>query len=168
VGEGLSFRKRPRRTPSPRWGGWRPPDLNRGAPGGVKLSPHPSVARATPDRLTDNERFGVAAHYGNFEGASGLGLSLMGVHSETISSPQNDRVAISGGFGVDFDRGRATMSMAAGSACNGPADLGEESLPATRGMRTGLNRSQQRRPCSASRRARRWRPRPWRTVPSLS
>ena len=54
-----------------------------------------------PD-LTGNERFGVAMNYGNFEGASALSWSGMGVLGYDVLS-RGDRVAISGGFGVGFE-----------------------------------------------------------------
>lgn len=62
-----------------------------------------AMAMQNPD-LVGNERFGMAANYGNFQGASGLGLSLMGVLGNNFVT-QNDRLAISGGVGVGFDYG---------------------------------------------------------------
>ena len=58
-----------------------------------------------PD-LTGNERFGVAMNYGNFEGASALSWSAMGVLGYDVLS-RGDRVAVSGGFGVGFEDGNA-------------------------------------------------------------
>jgi trimeric autotransporter adhesin len=62
-----------------------------------------AMAIANPD-LTGNEKFGVAANYGNFEGANALGMALMGVLGHNFVTA-NDRVAVSGGFGVGFDNG---------------------------------------------------------------
>jgi hypothetical protein len=62
-----------------------------------------AMAMQNPD-LTGNERFGMAANYGNFEGANGLGMSLMGVLGNNFVA-KGDRLAISGGFGVGFEEG---------------------------------------------------------------
>jgi trimeric autotransporter adhesin len=62
-----------------------------------------AMAITNPD-LTGNEKFGVAANYGNFEGANALGMALMGVLGHNFVTV-NDRVAVSGGFGVGFDNG---------------------------------------------------------------
>jgi hypothetical protein len=63
-----------------------------------------AIAMQNPD-LTGNERFGVAANWGTFESANGLGVALMGVLGHNFLS-QNDRVSVSGGFGVGFEEGR--------------------------------------------------------------
>ena len=65
-----------------------------------------AMAMQNPD-LVGGERFGVAANYGNFEGASGLGATLMGVLGNNFITV-NDRVAVSGGLGVGFDNGRGS------------------------------------------------------------
>ena len=62
-----------------------------------------AMAIQNPD-LVGSERFGVATNWGNFEGANALGLSLMGVLGNNLIA-LNDRVAVSGGFGVGFDYG---------------------------------------------------------------
>jgi hypothetical protein len=62
-----------------------------------------AMAIGNPD-LTGNERFGVAANWGNFEGANALGAALMGVLGNNFVA-KGDRVAISGGFGVGFSEG---------------------------------------------------------------
>ena len=62
-----------------------------------------AISIENPD-LTGNERFGVAMNYGNFEGASALSWSAMGVLGYDVLS-RGDRVAISGGFGVGFEEG---------------------------------------------------------------
>jgi hypothetical protein len=61
------------------------------------------MAITEPD-LTGNEKFDVAAHYGNFDGANALGAALMGVLGNNFLV-EHDRVAISGGFGVGFSQG---------------------------------------------------------------
>ena len=75
--------------------------------GKMSDSASPGVALAismeNPD-LTGNERFGVAMNYGNFEGASALSWSAMGVLGYDVLSG-GDRVAVSGGFGVGFEDG---------------------------------------------------------------
>ena len=60
-----------------------------------------AISMENPD-LTGNERFGVAMNYGNFEGASALSWSAMGVLGYDVLS-RGDRVAFSGGFGVGFE-----------------------------------------------------------------
>jgi hypothetical protein len=62
-----------------------------------------AMSMQNPD-LVANERFGVAANWGTFEGANALGMSLMGVLGNNFVT-QNDRVAVSGGFGVGFSTG---------------------------------------------------------------
>jgi hypothetical protein len=62
-----------------------------------------AISIENPD-LTGNERFGVAMNYGNFEGASALSWSAMGVLGYDVLS-RGDRVAVSGGFGVGFEDG---------------------------------------------------------------
>ena len=59
-----------------------------------------AMSMQNPD-LVGNERFGMAANWGAFEGANALGMSLMGVLGNNFVT-QNDRVAMSGGFGVGF------------------------------------------------------------------
>jgi hypothetical protein len=60
-----------------------------------------AISMENPD-LTGNERFGVAMNYGNFEGASALSWSAMGVLGYDVFS-RGDRIAVSGGFGVGFE-----------------------------------------------------------------
>ncbi len=62
-----------------------------------------AISMENPD-LVGNERFGVAMNYGNFEGASALSWSGMGVLGYDVLRP-GDRVAVSGGFGVGFEEG---------------------------------------------------------------
>jgi len=62
-----------------------------------------AVAMQNPD-LTGSERIGVAANWGTYENANGLGMSLMGVLGHDFVS-RGDRVAISGGFGIGFETG---------------------------------------------------------------
>jgi hypothetical protein len=62
-----------------------------------------ATAMQNPD-LVGSERIGIAANWGTFEEANALGLSLMGVLGNDFFM-ENDRVAISGGFGVGFDSG---------------------------------------------------------------
>jgi hypothetical protein len=63
-----------------------------------------AISMENPD-LIANERFGVAMNYGNFEGASALSWSAMGVLGYDVLS-RGDRVAVSGGFGVGFENDR--------------------------------------------------------------
>jgi hypothetical protein len=62
-----------------------------------------ALAMENPD-LTGNERFGVATHWGTFEGANALSFAAMGVLGHDFIT-KGDRVAVSGGFGVGFDDG---------------------------------------------------------------
>jgi trimeric autotransporter adhesin len=62
-----------------------------------------AISIENPD-LVGSERFGVAMNYGNFEGASALSWSAMGVLGYDVLSP-GDRIAISGGFGVGLQEG---------------------------------------------------------------
>jgi autotransporter adhesin len=59
-----------------------------------------AMSMENPD-LVGNERFGMAANWGTFEGANALGMSLMGVLGHDFIA-KGDRAAISGGFGVGF------------------------------------------------------------------
>jgi hypothetical protein len=63
-----------------------------------------AMSMQNPD-LAGEERFGVAANWGTFEGAHALSVSLMGVLGEDVFA-QGDRVAVSGGFGGGFQYGR--------------------------------------------------------------
>jgi hypothetical protein len=60
-----------------------------------------AISMENPD-LTGDERFGVATHWGGFEGANALSLSMTGVLGHDFVS-RGDRVAVSGGFGVGFN-----------------------------------------------------------------
>jgi hypothetical protein len=62
-----------------------------------------SLSIENPD-LVGNEKFGIAANWGSFENANGLGVSLMGVLGHNFFV-KGDRAAISGGIGVGFDEG---------------------------------------------------------------
>ena len=62
-----------------------------------------AVAMDNPD-LVGNERFGVAGHWGHFEGANAAGFTAMGVLGNNFIR-EGDRIAISGGFGVGFSDG---------------------------------------------------------------
>jgi hypothetical protein len=57
------------------------------------------------NKAAGNERFGIAAHWGTFDDANGLGVALMGVLGRDLFA-SGDRAAISGGFGVGFEEGR--------------------------------------------------------------
>ena len=84
------------------------------------------MAANGPD-LTGNERFGVSANYGNFEGANAFGMGLEGVLGYDVLT-RGDRVAVTGGLGVGFEDGNNghgfgssdDMSAAAVSALSGP------------------------------------------------
>ncbi len=62
-----------------------------------------ALAAVNPD-LTGNERFGVTANYGNFEGASAFGMGFEGVVGHDFVT-KGDRVAVTGGWGVGFAQG---------------------------------------------------------------
>jgi hypothetical protein len=51
-----------------------------------------------PD-LTGNERFGVSANWGNFDGENAFGMGFIGVLGE---GSRGGRWAVTGGFGVGF------------------------------------------------------------------
>ena len=57
-----------------------------------------AIAMEAPD-LTGNERFGVSANWGNFDGGNGFGMGLIGVVTDNMGG---GRFAITGGFGVGF------------------------------------------------------------------
>ena len=80
-----------------------------------------AISIENPD-LIGNERFGVAMNYGNFEGASALSWSAMGVLGYDVLS-RGDRVAVSGGFGVGFEEGGRRRL---GRPRRRPVDLGSE------------------------------------------
>ena len=75
------------------------------------------MAANGPD-LTGNERFGVSANYGNFEGANAFGMGLKGVLAYDVFT-RGDRLAITGGWGVGFGKATATTSSAAASVPSG-------------------------------------------------
>jgi hypothetical protein len=62
-----------------------------------------ALAATGPD-LTGNERFGISANYGNFQGASAFGMGVEGVLGYGILMP-GDRFALTGGWGVGFAEG---------------------------------------------------------------
>lgn len=72
-----------------------------------------------PD-LTGSERFGVAANWGTFEDANGLGVSLMGVLGHNFLA-QNDGCPFRAGSASASRRAEATTSLAGRSACSGRA-----------------------------------------------
>src|SRR5262249_15131963 len=59
-----------------------------------------ALATVNPD-LVNNERFGVSANWGNFDGANAFGMGFEGVLASGVLT-QGDRIAITGGFGVGF------------------------------------------------------------------
>jgi hypothetical protein len=59
-----------------------------------------AIAMAGPD-LTGNERFGMSANWGNFDGANGFGMGFEGVVANDLLIT-GGRFAITGGFGVGF------------------------------------------------------------------
>jgi trimeric autotransporter adhesin len=63
-----------------------------------------ALATQNPD-LTGNERFGITANWGTFEGANGFGMGLEGVLAHDLLT-RGDRVAVTGGWGVGFAEGR--------------------------------------------------------------
>ena len=70
-------------------------DANR-ARAGVALA----MATAGPD-LTGNERFGVSANWGTFDGENAFGMGFEGVVAVDLLT-SGDRFAVTGGFGVGF------------------------------------------------------------------
>ena len=64
-----------------------------------------ALAAVNPD-LTGNERFGVSANWGGFDGANAFGMGFEGVLGHNFIT-QGDRVAVTGGFGVGFADGEA-------------------------------------------------------------
>ena len=66
-----------------------------------------ALAATGPD-LTGNERFGISANYGNFQGASAFGMGVEGVLGYGRNSTPTDRFCfISGFWGVCFAQGRS-------------------------------------------------------------
>ena len=59
-----------------------------------------AMAATGPD-LTGNERFGVSANWGGFNGANAFGMGFEGVLASNVLTT-GDRFAITGGFGVGF------------------------------------------------------------------
>ena len=85
------------------------------------------MAATGPD-LTGNERFGVSANWGNFEGSNAFGMGFEGVLGYDVLT-RGDRFAVTGGFGVGFEDGSngttasavtTTTSWAAVLALSGP------------------------------------------------
>jgi hypothetical protein len=62
-----------------------------------------AMASTGPD-LTGNERFGVSANWGGFEGANAFGMGFEGVLWNNFLT-QGGRLAVTGGFGVGFQNG---------------------------------------------------------------
>jgi hypothetical protein len=62
-----------------------------------------AMAATGPD-LTGNERFGVSANWGGFNGANAFGMGFEGVLWNNFLT-QGGRFAITGGFGVGFQNG---------------------------------------------------------------
>jgi hypothetical protein len=62
-----------------------------------------AMAATGPD-LTGNERFGVSANWGNFEGSNAFGMGLEGVLAYDVFT-RGDRFAVTGGWGVGFEDG---------------------------------------------------------------
>jgi hypothetical protein len=63
-----------------------------------------ALAAVNPD-LTGDERFGMSANWGNFDGANAFGMGFEGVVGHGWIT-QGDRVAVTGGWGVGFADGR--------------------------------------------------------------
>jgi trimeric autotransporter adhesin len=59
-----------------------------------------AIAMEGPD-LTGNERFGVSASWGNFDGENAFGMGFIGVLGENWLTT-GGRFAVTGGFGVGF------------------------------------------------------------------
>ena len=62
-----------------------------------------ALAAVNPD-LTRDERFGMTANWGNFDGANAFGMGFEGVVGHDWISA-GDRWAVTGGFGVGFEGG---------------------------------------------------------------
>jgi hypothetical protein len=59
-----------------------------------------AIAMEGPD-LTGNERFGMSANWGNFDGENAFGMGFIGVLGEGFLAT-GGRFAVTGGFGVGF------------------------------------------------------------------
>jgi len=62
-----------------------------------------AMAAVNPD-LTGDERFGITANWGGFDGANAFGMGFEGVIGHGWIT-RGDRVAITGGWGVGFANG---------------------------------------------------------------
>ena len=95
----------------------------RGRQGSVRR--RPGDCHGGPD-LTGNERFGVSANWGNFDGSNAFGMGFEGVLWNDLFAT-GGRFAVTGGFGVGaVDNGHttalATPSAVATTTC-GAAEL---------------------------------------------
>jgi hypothetical protein len=63
-----------------------------------------ALAAVNPD-LTRDERFGITANWGGFDGANAFGMGFEGVLGHNWIT-NGDRVAVTGGWGVGFSDGR--------------------------------------------------------------
>lgn len=68
-----------------------------------------AISMENPD-LVGNERFGIAANWGHYEGANAFSASMIGVLGHNVFST-GDRVAVSGGIGVGFENGRGDTTV---------------------------------------------------------
>ena len=65
-----------------------------------------ALAVQNPD-LTGNERFGITANWGGFEGENAFGMGFEGVLGHDVLM-RGDRFALTGGWGVGFAEGQAS------------------------------------------------------------
>jgi hypothetical protein len=87
----------------------------------VRLDEHASgislaMSMQNPD-LVANERFGLAANWGTFDGANAMSASVMGVLGRDFLFT-GSRLAVSGSVGVGFQNGGGDTLQAAGPACS--------------------------------------------------
>ncbi len=59
------------------------------------------LVRLAPPSLAGNERFGVSAYWGGFEGANAFGMGFEGILGHDVLT-KGDRFALTGGWGVGF------------------------------------------------------------------
>jgi hypothetical protein len=79
-----------------------------------------AIAMQGPD-LVANERFGVSANWGNFDGENGFGMGFIGVLGQNWLTT-GGRFAVTGGFGVGFVDGNNNNGFNNGSNHNNGDD----------------------------------------------
>ena len=79
-----------------------------------------AIAMQGPD-LTGNERFGMSANWGDFDGTNGFGMGFEGVVANDFLVT-GSRLAFTGGFGVGFVNSSNTNSFTFGNTTGGSSD----------------------------------------------